>query len=595
MAIPNIGDFDPAGVPTSPVGTTSTAPEIRYPIPPQRPNFEEEERQNAREAGEEQKESGTSDGTFQDDAQTADLTQRGQFIRPSAMGDHSASGAHSAFGNVLNIASSVLSIARSVKSLSNSGSDSQNTGFRLTPDQVRKLESRARSISSLSDITYSAVEDFLYILCTIDSYEDFRYILLTVGLIELDNPENVRNVDVILDADELDRVSTLAAALEAINAEFDDELNNQGPESSFSQFTNPGSSSASSPSFGGIQNILSIGTEALNIANAVKGLTTEFGDGTIPDLLDQIQTIPNVVQQLLTNITKVKSAIQALGNANIGPMADQLAELNLIEIAAKTLDRVSKQLEPIEELAGEDSLITDVRGQLTDIKERSDQLQQRLNQVLSEISSITPPGNFAQLIEQVQGVRGFNLFKTIVGQVPTIQVLSQNPLLKEPNGIGLRYFGQSQLFLHALDQVFARRVALFSNPSNAAGSSSFEFQTSPAFSGPTPLSSVLSKVIAGSISGPAGNLIGSVAGSLAGNILSNVLDQKTNDIANLLGVAANAAIELRRPDNAIPFMISTAAALANETQSPFGTRVFSEGWQLANSVRNFIRDTQGRQ
>jgi hypothetical protein len=69
------------------------------------------------------------------------------------------------------------------------------------------------------------------------------------------------------------------------------------------------------------------------------------------------------------------------------------------------------------------------------------------------------------------------------------------------------------------------------------------------------------------------------------------LNSMVSDVCNVLNVATNATIEMRRSDNAIPFMIGFSAAVANESFSPFESKISSDGWKVASSAANDIQKT----
>jgi hypothetical protein len=56
-------------------------------------------------------------------------------------------------------------------------------------------------------------------------------------------------------------------------------------------------------------------------------------------------------------------------------------------------------------------------------------------------------------------------------------------------------------------------------------------------------------------------------------------------------VSTGTSIEMRRSDNAIPFMIGLSAAIAQESFSPFESRTMMDGWKMASSTANDIQKT----
>jgi hypothetical protein len=65
-----------------------------------------------------------------------------------------------------------------------------------------------------------------------------------------------------------------------------------------------------------------------------------------------------------------------------------------------------------------------------------------------------------------------------------------------------------------------------------------------------------------------------------------------SNVSNVLNVATAATLELRRADNAIPFLIGLASGIAESEKCPFSTKHFTGGWQLASSVGNDVQRQQ---
>ena len=61
------------------------------------------------------------------------------------------------------------------------------------------------------------------------------------------------------------------------------------------------------------------------------------------------------------------------------------------------------------------------------------------------------------------------------------------------------------------------------------------------------------------------------------------------DLGNVLNIGPTSILEMRRSDNAIPFMLGLSGVMVGESTSPFGSRTFMEGWRLASSTANDIQ------
>ena len=155
---------------------------------------------------------------------------------------------------------------------------------------------------------------------------------------------------------------------------------------------------------------------------------------------------------------------------------------------------------------------------------------------------------------------------------------AHNPMLVNPSYGGKAFFGESPVSLPAVDQMFCRRVAAFTTENGGSGTSSFQMQNFGSFGGSQNIVSVVSRMVTGS-----------TASVPSGSALSNTITQLAGNVCNILGASTSSKIEMKRHDNAIPFMIGMSAALSNETHSPFDSKVFTNGWKLANSAGNDIQ------
>lgn len=571
----------PITAPNIPLTRPTGAPDPNIPLPPDRADIE-----RARQSGNDRKQSESVDPSeLEVDEQLANLVQKGEVTLPTVAGDESMSNENQAFNKAVGTALSFFALANDVKNLiPKNNEEIPPEIFHLTESQHTLLKRKATEFASFGVVPYDVIEDFLYVLVTIDKFKDLEYIASVVGIPELINPSLVRNPNGILAIKDLYRIGYIANGLAALTKQFASEFQEavntaDSSQSNFAPF-NGGGGGGGGFSFGGIDNIINIGQQALTQAVDIKNLVSDFGSGGVPDLLQQIGKVPDVVQNILGNIENIQETFGKLASANIEALAPQFAELVDIANDAKFIDKLAKQLGPIGKLAESADLVGDVRSQLSGIKDKLDEVQQRFAETMQQISSAKPPGNIAELAEQFKGEIAFNMMKQVMGQVPPIQMLANNPMLKEPTGIGRKLFGQLVTSTGALDQTFNRAIAVFPSAVNAAATNGFSFQNFGSFGGGQSLGGVVSKVISGGVSSIIPN-----------SPLSNLINSKTEDIANLLGSKIDSTIEMRRSDNAIPLMISMASALAGDTKCPFSTGVFSDAWKLASSVGNIVQDS----
>ena len=185
------------------------------------------------------------------------------------------------------------------------------------------------------------------------------------------------------------------------------------------------------------------------------------------------------------------------------------------------------------------------------------------------------------LLQQFGGYAiGSFMAELITGSRIPCQKIANNPSLRPPSYAGKSFFGETPCALPAVDQVFCRKIGSFGAPTGASGADSFGMQNFASFGGSQSLSSIVTRMVTGSsVLPPQTTFIGQSMTALVSNISS------------ILNVPSTSSIEMRRSDNSIPFMIGLSAAIAEETFSPFGSKVMSEGWKLASSSANDIQKT----
>lgn len=516
--------------------------------------------------------------------------QLGELISPEPVGNHSTSNLNAAFNNGVNIAFNFFGIANSIRNNTRNQTPPPPDQIILNEEEKEFLESKARSFSAIGIVPYDVIEDFLYVLIAIDSYSDLQFIARITGIIELDNPNFIRQPLQILSVPELFRISYISNGLASLTRQIEERLSRaneaaRSSESSYSNITNPQSSS--SPSFTALQPIIQTGLSIASLITSTKGITNPFGTGSIPNFLEQIETLPGVINNLVETANNFEGILQNLQRLNIAQLRPTLDKITDVIAKVRLVKRFSDQLNIIDALGDDDNIVTDTKDQLDDINKRVTDIQSKIQEVLTEFTSAIPNANVGQtaenLTEREGGMWIGNLLSRLVlGQEIPTQIASNNPLLEGPSYIGRAFFGEHSISLPAVDQLFPKRVAFFSDPQSSSGTTSFKFQNFGSFGGPQTLQNVVSNIIGGNVSGAV-----SVA---AAGFLDNFIGNKANDIGNLLGAAVDSTIDLRRSDNAIPLMIGMASVLANDTKSPFPTSVFSEGWRLASSVGNIIQD-----
>lgn len=129
--------------------------------------------------------------------------QRGHYARPCFYGDMSITSGYSTFSSAVGGATEYSGYV-------------QNHEVKLTEDQYKRLTRIADSIARRFPINYTAIRDFLVILCCIDKYKHLRDIAHAVEMEELDNPILIGNPDAILDIPRLYRIAFVANAVDGV-------------------------------------------------------------------------------------------------------------------------------------------------------------------------------------------------------------------------------------------------------------------------------------------------------------------------------------------------------------------------------------------
>lgn len=168
------------------------------------------------------------------------------------------------------------------------------------------------------------------------------------------------------------------------------------------------------------------------------------------------------------------------------------------------------------------------------------------------------------------------LAKLLTGKQIPAAIRANNPMEKIPSHVGKAFFGEraAPMAKTDLNEIFPKLIGVFLIPSNGVGSQGFDFQN---FSNFTNLS--VSDAI-GLISGLSSN---SQLPSIANKLTSAIDKFKT-----LTGATGNESLDLRRADNAIPFMIGMSSILTDFDKSPFSDLTFTKGWEKSLAVSNFL-------
>ena len=467
---------------------------------------------------------------------TAALTQVGVYQNPGFFGDQSMKNSDTAFNKAVNIATAVSgfgSFLQKTKPPQNYVRTAKN--YILTDKEKEAIDKKSTELSLIGIIPYDVLRSFFYILAAIENKSELKYIAQVTGIPDLENDYYIRNIIGILNINEIYKVGYLANGVASI-------LNMYASQySTAATYANPNQTS-----FGNVNQALEI-SRSLGVLGPIILSTAQNLNGNL-GILQNSSLSSGAIENAIGKISEIASgsAINLIA-AGINPTA-----LNIKGIATQVGVNAVKNLLSQTPLGG----------------------------ALSQFGIL---GSIAggPLLQQFGGMAIGNFMSELLtgSRIPT-QKIANNPSLRPPSYAGKAFFGETPCALPAVDQLFCRRVGSFGNASGGSGADSFGMQNFASFGGVQSISSIVSKMVTGS------SFVPPAASYYAENLNSMV-----SDVCNVLNVATNATIEMRRSDNAIPFMIGFSAAVAQEAFSPFESSVPSQGWKVASSAANDIQKT----
>jgi hypothetical protein len=467
---------------------------------------------------------------------TAALTQVGVYQNPGFFSDQSMKNSDTAFNKAVNIATAVSgfgSFLQNTKPPQNYVRTAKN--YILTDREKEAIDKKSTELSLLGVIPYDVLRSFFYILAAVENKNELAYIAQVTGIPELESEFYVRNIIGILNINEIYKVGYLANGVASV-------LNTYASKYSTAvSYANPNSTS-----FGNVNNALEI-SRALGVLGPIILSTAQNLNGNL-----------GILQNSSLSSSAIQNAVGAVSQLASG------AALNLITAASHP---TSLNIKSIATQVG----VNVVKNLLS---------QSPLGGALSQFGIL---GGIAggPLLQQFGGMAIGNFMSELLtgSRIPT-QKIANNPSLRAPSYAGKAFFGETPCALPAVDQLFCRRVGSFGNASGGSGADSFGMQNFASFGGVQSISSIVSKMVTGSSFVPP-----------ATSYFAENLNSMVSDVCNVLNVATTATIEMRRSDNAIPFMIGFSAAVANESFSPFESKISSDGWKVASSAANDIQKT----
>lgn len=469
---------------------------------------------------------------------TAALIQRGNIQKPGFYGNQEASPSNDKFNTAATIGAQLSGVGAAMKQKGPAPANYVRTSnnYILTTLERQAIENKSRELSTYGVVPYDTLESFFYILAVNENYDDLAYVSDVTGIPDLANETYIRNIYGITQIPDIYKVGYLSQGVSSIT-------NRYGKYSYVQQYEDYGQSS-----IGNTLLAADLGTALGVVGPSIISTAYNFNGYSGP--LSQAPSLRDT--DINDSINSYYSIANGTGNAL--PPTTISAILNPAATVQASTTTVGA------------SVIGKLLGQ---------------SPLGGALGVLGPLGGIA--IGAILGKTGGNAVGGLMSEILTGQRIStskraNNPMLTGPSHAGKAYFGEAPVSLPAVDQVFCRRVGSFSTMNGGGGVVSFGMQNYSSFGGVLTLASVVSRMLTGSPEPPPTN-----------TYYGQMIDQHITNMANVMNVQTMANMEMRRSDNAIPFMLGFSAISMGETFSPFGSKPFTEGWKLAASTGNQIQ------
>ena len=520
----------------------------------------------------------------------AALKQKGYMQEKGFFGDQSLANETVAFNRAVGLAAGLTGVARSISSKPSVATTvirSKTTNYFLYDNEKEYLRRRASEFSSYGIIPYDVMEEFLFILVSVDKYEDLSYIGAVTGIYELDNKNLVREPIPILSIKNLYKVGYLANGVASINLQYGTKYNaataldySSNPYSSIYGAAAGKSSISMFPSVNVVTSLMKDVVKQIALSTA---LTAAFSAISNPiGAIAAVGQLGTLASQMINLNSLVDGVLNAVKTAGVAAMQSIMGMLSSLKRVIRDVANFSSQLEGLTSIAGNINKIGDVVSQFSKLSTMVGSIGSIAGQVMSLLGSIKGPGNIgggaSTLLSQLGGFSPSGIItEQSIGQRIPPSILYKNPMMQSPSYSGKAFFGENAAPQGAIDQMFCRLIAAFPQAQNGTGNMSFGLQNFGSFGGATSLTNMVSRVLIGVQTAP-------TSGTLA-----NVVNTATTNLCNILNVPTTSTLEARRSDNSIPFMTAMASVIVNDTKTPFPSNTYSYGWKLASATGNQVQ------
>jgi hypothetical protein len=481
---------------------------------------------------------GSSDYRINPDIQAA--MQRGNIQQPGFYGSQEMKPSNDQFNQAVNIAANLAGLASILKSQPVPPPTYRRTtnNYVLTQIERDAITSKSRELALFGIVPFDILEQFFYILAVNESQSDLQYIASTVGIPELGQSRYVRNIRDITLIPDIYKIGYLANGVASVTSRYAAQYTNMQQYADSSQ-----------SSLGSVLQAADLGLQL-----GVMGSNILNSSYTLNGYSGALRNSPGLSTSAINGSI---TAYQAIASGNPSATLSPSTINTLLNPAAS------------------------IQSQATTVG--SSLIGGLLNQspLGGAMSALGPLGGIAAgvLLGKAGGnaLGGF-MSEVLLGARIATSKLANNPMLTSPSYAGKAFFGEAPVSLPAVDQVFCRKVGAFGTSVGGGGVVSFGMQNFASLGGALSIASVVSRMMTGSTTPPPSTtFFGQQVALMTSNLCSN------------LNVPVSSNIELRRSDNAIPFMIGMSATIVGENFSPFGSSPFTNGWKLASSTANDVQ------
>lgn len=481
-----------------------------------------------------QSSSSSSNGTPINKDTTA-LIQRGDLIKPGYYGNQELKSSNDDFNEAVQTAAQLFGAASALKVASAPPNYTRTpTNYVLTDREKQAITAKSQQLSIEGSIPEDTLENFFYILAAVQNYNDLVTISKSIGVPDLADSSLLHNILGILALPDISNVAFLSQGVAAVIQTYGSQYG------SISGYGNPSQSSIGSTLDAASTGLALgvVGASLISLAHSSSGYSGPY------------------------------SGYPGLSSSNIGTAINTFASVAGGTASVAQLGAVSNPASSMVAAAAAVgvSAISSLLG------------QSPLGGALSGLGSLGGIAAGVLMSQSGGSAMGGLMSETILGTRLSTAKRANNPMLAAPSYAGKAFFGEAPVSLPATDQVFSRRIGAYGSTAGGNGIVSFAMQNHGSFGGTLALGAVVSQFLTGSPVSPS-----------TSTFFGQGIAQIASNVASVLNVSTDSGLEMRRSDNSIPFLIGFSSAIVGETNSPYGSKTFMDGWKLAASTGNDIQ------